>query len=583
MKKYLCLPILVAILFLLSCGKENSPSSEIVRVELPPLVPEFVVDGIEPKPLGYLKAISFPQLIKKVVSVASAIKPGPQVAMLPMMVGMALGDPALTSIDPTASTTMIVFDDLILGGAPSFVLAIKLTAESPVQKQAENIGMNTIEVDGWTLATMNSDLFEQVKDWSSVLSFAQINPENDIEIGVLMGKVFQDLPTMKASALGALSLTPFSPEIQTNLGYLTDILIDELTTVDAAKFDFSLSVEEIILRTTVSAKKETELFNLLDAEMKPFSLDEAKYVSGDGWMDMLVNFNPESLAKYISYLIQKMEKSVDNQQWKEVFTKSLVMMEEGNKLYGGQAAMSYGISDDEDPISFVQVGNTLATAEQWNKLTKDSISMIQQIVSNNDDLEKLGMKYDIKFVDDSKIDGVQINRMDININFTSDLNITDLPPSEYSNTTSTYLAVSDGLYMNATSKEKLLNLLDAKKNDKPVENNLAELINLEQGQIISWRLDIGGYAKMIVSMADNLVSNSLVTFGDVMEDLENLQIPPVTGSSKLGGGRVDSEVRIPVKSIKAGFDFFESYTQKESEKTEWEEIPEDLPEVKAEQ
>jgi len=583
MKKYLCLPFLVAILFLLSCGKENSPSSEIVRVELPPLVPEFVVDGIEPKPLGYLKTISFPQLIKKVVSVASAIKPGPEVAMLPMMVGMALGDPALTSIDPTASTTMIVFDDLILGGAPSFVLAIKLTAESPVQKQAENIGMNTIEVDGWTLATMNSDLFEQVKDWSSVLSFAQINPENDIEIGVLMGKVFQDLPTMKASALGALSLTPFSPEIQTNLGYLTDILIDELTTVDAAKFDFSLSVEEIILRTTVSAKKETELFNLLDAEMKPFSLDEAKYVSGDGWMDMLVNFNPESLAKYISYLIQKMEKSVDNQQWKEVFTKSLVMMEEGNKLYGGQAAMSYGISDDEDPISFVQVGNTLATAEQWNKLITESISMIQQNFPAGDDLEKLGMKYDIKFVDDSKIDGVQINRMDININFTSDLNITDLPPSEYSNTTSSYLAVSDGLYMNATSKEKLLNLLDAKKNDKPVENNLAELINLEQGQIISWRLDIGGYAKMIVSMMDNLVSNSLVTFGDVMEDLENLQIPPVTGSSKLGGGRVDSEVRIPVKSIKAGFDFFESYTQKESEKTEWEEIPEDLPEVKAEQ
>ena len=65
MKKYLCLPFLVAILFLLSCGKENSPSSEIVRVELPPLLPEFVVDGIEPKPLGYLKTISFPQLIKK--------------------------------------------------------------------------------------------------------------------------------------------------------------------------------------------------------------------------------------------------------------------------------------------------------------------------------------------------------------------------------------------------------------------------------------------------------------------------------------------------------------------------------------
>ena len=105
------------------------------------------------------------------------------------------------------------------------------------------------------------------------------------------------------------------------------------------------------------------------------------------------------------------------------------------------------------------------------------------------------------------------------------------------------------------------------------------MINLEQGQIISWRLDLKHYAQMIMSMVNLGGINPL---GDVMEGLENLQILPVTGSSKLGGGRVDSEVRIPVKSIKAGFDFFESYTLKESEKTEWEEIPEDLPEVKAE-
>ena len=410
--KFPFLPFFLVSLFLVGCGNET-PSSQSATVELPSLIPEIDVAGVKPKPMGYVKMISMPRLIKKVVSVASAVKPDPQVAMLPMMAGMALGDPALTSIDPDMPTTMVVFEDITFGGLPSFVLAMKLAADSPVKKQVENIGMKTIEVDGWTLATMNPDFFEQVKDWSSVMSFAQEKPQDDIEIGVLMGKFFKNLPKMKTSVIDALTKTPLAPETKSNLGHFIHILLDEFATLEATKIDFSLSAQEIVIRATMSAKKETELFKLLSAEMKPFSLAEAKYISANGWMDMLVNFNSDSLSEYITYLIQKMDKTDYTAQWKEVFSKSLSMIRESNKLYGGQAAMSFGISNIENPMSFVQLLNTQATPEQWNKSTKESIAILQQLFSDSDELKELGFKYDVTIVDDSKVDGVQVYLMNV--------------------------------------------------------------------------------------------------------------------------------------------------------------------------
>ena len=46
-----------------------------------------------------------------------------------------------------------------------------------------------------------------------------------------------------------------------------------------------------------------------------------------------------------------------------------------------------------------------------------------------------------------------------------------------------------------------------------------------------------------------------------MDGLTELKIPPLTGRGSLGKGRLSSETRIPVRSIKAGFDYFESATQ----------------------
>ena len=63
---------------------------------------------------------------------------------------------------------------------------------------------------------------------------------------------------------------------------------------------------------------------------------------------------------------------------------------------------------------------------------------------------------------------------------------------------------------------------------------------------------------MVMSMVSVGGENPL---GEMMDGLSELKIPPVTGKVRIGSGRVSSEMRIPLKSIKAGFDYFESSTQ----------------------
>ena len=247
-------------------------------------MPEMEFSGTEAKAIGYIKTIALPKLIQKAVSVAQAVKPGPQVAMLPAMAGLALGDPALTSVDQEAPVTALVFDDFRrqANHLPSFVLVMKFSPESPVIKQAENMNMQTMVVDGWTLATMNPQIFKEVEDWSSLLSFAKESPEEDIEMVISMNVFWKNLPKMKKSAIEAIEFATLPPDSKVDAGQIVEALLDELATNEATKLELMLSESEIGFRSTLSAKTEKALFTFLSSKTETHSMEVSKYISGDG-------------------------------------------------------------------------------------------------------------------------------------------------------------------------------------------------------------------------------------------------------------------------------------------------------------
>ena len=572
MKKIHLLILLPYLFLIFGCEKNNSSTAnESVTEPLPRLMPEMEFSGTEAKAISYIKTTSLPKLIQKAVSVANAVKPGPQVAMLPAMAGLALGDPALTSVDQEAPVTALVFDDFSLGGLPSFVLVMKLSPESPVIKQAENMNMQTMEVDGWTLATMNPQLFKEVEDWSSLLSFAKESPEEDIEMVISMNVFWENLPKMKKSAVEAIEFSTLPPDSKVDAGQIVEVLLDELASTEATKLELMLSESEIGFKSTLSAKTETALFTFLSSKTETQSMEVSKYISGDGWMDMLISLNTDSMSIYFNHLFSMLKESVNNKEWKNGFSKFISLMDNSIPLYGGQVATSYRNSaKGKNPISFVQVGEMKGSEEEINNVMNEWVVLLQDMFSKIDPGNEFNINYEINLTEDSEIDGSQVYRFGMKMN--ADDSELDTLLSSYTDTTSYYM-VRDGFYFMTSSKRDLKELYNSFKNKKPVEGNLASEMTLEPGQFMSWRLNLAGYAEMVMSMV-NLGGVNIM--GDAIQGLKELKIPPVTGSAHLGGGRVSTEIRIPLESIKAGVDYFENMKPIESE------IDEDIPEVEVE-
>lgn len=545
MKNLLSVFTPLACLFFLGCGK--SPSSDESAPS--PLVPEIEVPGAKSKPMAYVKTIALPKLIQKAVEVVEAVKPGPQSAMLPMMVGMALGDPALGSIEPDAPCTVLLFDDF-KQSEPTFVLAMKLKPASPVAKQVQTVGLKTIEKEGWTLATMTPSLFDAVTDWTSVLSFVQKAPANDLEAGVLLESFWKEMPDVKDSIVQELG----SPA----MGQLVEVTFDEFASLNATKFELSLSAEEIMLLVTASAFENSELHTLFSSKPKAFSPDVANYVSGGGWMDALVNVDSESLLRYVESVGGRINENTKDEEAKALVNGYIALIRQGTKMYGGQAAMSmsYGLEDAGNPLGFVQVASTQASPSELKKFVSESVALSREMFSNMEIFQSVGLKYDFEFSESARIDGVEVFEFGMKMD-TEGLE-GDIPSALLYSNTRTFFAVLDGKYLAANDEDQISKLLRSVKTGTPVKNNLAEKLSLDEGEIISWQLNLGRYAQMVMSMVEVGGDNQL---GELIDGVVALNVPPLTGKFSLGKSRLSSEIRIPVKSIKAGFDYFESASQ----------------------
>ncbi len=537
MKKLQTLFALIACLSFFGCGNDTDSD----------LVPVIEVPGASAKPMAYAKIIALPKLIQKAVEVVNAVKPGPESAMLPMVVGLALGDASLSSVDSEAPVTVFIFDDFKKGD-PTFVLAMKLEPDSPIKKQAETVGLKTIEEDGWTLATMSPDLFDEVTDWSSILSFAEKDPEEDLEAGVLLDTFWNELPTIKDSITQELG--------SSGMDSMLHLFLDEVANLEATKVEFSMSAEEIMMRATVSAKEETELHALFSSQPSSPDPEILKYVPSGGWMDLVVNLDSASFLKYFDKLVGLVEEKPENTELKEMLASYLSLLRDSIKLYDGQVAMSYRVSEDGNPMDLVGVANTQASASELRELVKKSIGFTQKLSANSELLGSTGLKYDFEFEDAEPIDGIEVLRFGMDMEGEGPLG-QQLEASPFSNV-NMHFAIYEGKYLSATKREELAKILKALKADQPLENNLAGQITLSEGDALAWRLDVVSYARMVMSMVSLGGENPL---GEMMDGLAELKIPPLTGRVSLGKGRLSSEMRIPVKSIKAGFDYFEQATQ----------------------
>ena len=555
-----------------SAAVETSTPNVPVTPKLPPLAPAIELAGAETQPFAYLKTIALPKLLQKAVAVAQAVKPDPQIAMLPALAGMALGDLSLASIDANASMTLFLFDELG-GDDPTFVFAVKLSEDSPVRKQAESLDLVLSDRDGWTLATKAPELFSQVKDWSPLLKVAEQSPQGELEIGILFQPVWQEMPKIKATVEGGLTMSPFDEETQANLAKLIHVILDEVASLDAAKFNLFLSTEEIVARFAMSAKGSTALSAMFSSKANGGNPSVAKYVESGGFLDAVLNYEMSGFIAYVNHVIDKLYPVIEG-ELKAILIQYKEMMAEMTKLYGGQVAMSYDVSAESNAMNIVQIGTTKASPEEFGKLFSESLKLSQDfidgILEQIDVIEEMGIKYELEHTESEPVEGVPTYRYSMKMDMgeaNASLFPTELP---YSNMTYLY-AVTNDHYIMAMDETQLGSLIQVVKGGNGVKNSLAESLPLQPGQSARWSMDVKKYIKLIIgSMGGLLDDESNQKFSQAIDKLE---LAPITGSLSVDDGRFSTGVSIPLKTIKAGVDYFES----EKAASVQEAIPDEIP------
>lgn len=519
----------------------------IAKPEPDLLVPKVELAGSKVQPFVYAKTIALPKLLQKATMIAQAIRPNPENAAIPLMAGTALGDPSLVSVDPKRPVSFFLFD--VFEDDPAFVLVAKLKQDSPIRKTLEGADFTIADKDGWTLATQTPKLFNQVKDWSALLAFARVAPSTDVEFGVRLDPMRKHLQKIKGTINEGLAGSPFEEDTQTSLGKVIEVALDEVATMDSMKINLLLSNKEIITRTTFAAQKGTALAKLFSTKAGGGKVSAAQYLEPGGWMTMVLDWNMENFMAYYEHVGGKLKGSFEG-EFKELLERLDTLTVDWTKAYGGPVAMRYDLAEKEGAMNFVQIGSTELTPEAFAKMITDYSALTQEMMEKIDLFEEAGMKYKFKSGKGKPVKGIPTHRFSMKMEADPELFPGGLPFSEMNY----HFAVVDGHYVTTSDRKELGRLIRSLKKGKSVKNSLAQTLALQPGQMARWSFDVGKYAEFVTGMTGVLDEESMQ---ELVDGIRKLDLVPITGSMSLGSGRFKSDVRIPLKTIKAGIGIME--------------------------
>ena len=507
------------------------------------LFPKLEAPGAEVQPVAYAKTTPLPSLIKKLQSLAKEVQPeNNQTQLLPVIVGAFLGDPTLSSVSPDHSSTVILFDDLQEKNA-TILGVFKLDPNSPIPAQIKTQGLSIKEIEGWTMVSNKPGLFEQVKDWSSIIRFADWQPPTTFEFGCLLNTFHDDLSDQ---------MNHHVPSRSKDEGLVINLLLEELTNVEAITFSLSLLEKEVVLNLRVSARDGTELDKLFSSLPPSQNLNQEKgvsqFVQSGGWMEGVTNLNITSHAVYLEYLLVKLEKGLKDKEVKQLVSSILSMVRKAPTLYSGHSATSYRELGNGDPLGYVQVGSSEASIEDFKELLAETNAFFKQFLVKIETFSGSGsphFKPNFLVKESNPMDGTEVLYVKVNLEpETKGSNI-----SSFSNQ-SVYYCVHDGKYIAATSRKALRKSLRAVKSGKPLKNNLSKKITLGPQYVAAWQLDLLGYGKLIGNVLKESGLN-LSHWTQAIDQAKKMNIPPISGNVGHGNGQYFLQTSIPVKTIRA--------------------------------
>jgi hypothetical protein len=526
-------------------GCASSLSLDSLHANPPPrqLFPKFEAPGAKIQPVAYAKTIPLPSLIQKLQNLANEVQPqNNQAQLLPVLVGAFLGDPTLASVSPDHSSTVIFFDDFQEKNA-SILGVFKLKPNGSIPAQIKAQGLSVKEIDGWTMVTNKPKLIKQIKDWSSIIRFAEWQPPTTIEFGWLLNTFHDDLVDQMNHQV---------PSRSKDEDLVIDLLLEEFANLDAIKFSLSLSNKEVVLNLMASARDDTELSKLFSSLPPSQNLEREKgvsqFVQSGGWMEGVMNLNVSSHAAYLEHLFVKLEKGLKDKEVKQLVSSGLSMIRKSTKLYSGDSATSYRDLGDGDPLGYVQVGSTTASIGDFKDIIAETNVFFEQLLVKIATFSSEGsadFKPNFVVKKSKPIDGTEV--LSVKVNLGPHTKVAKV--LSFANQT-VYYCLHDGKYIAATGRKALRKSLRAVKSGKPLKNNLSKKLTLGPKHAAAWQWDLLGYGKLL----GNELKGSGLTFShwtQLIDQAKKMKIPPISGNAGHGNGQYFLQTSIPVKTIRA--------------------------------
>ena len=440
------------------------------------------------------------------------------------------------------SSTVIFFDDFQEKNA-SILGVFKLKPNGSIPAQIKAQGLSVKEIDGWTMVTNKPKLIKQIKDWSSIIRFAEWQPPTTIEFGWLLNTFHDDLVDQMNHQV---------PSRSKDEDLVIDLLLEEFTNLEAIKFSLSLLEQEIVFNLRVSARDGTQLDKLFSSLPPSQNLDREKgvsqFVQSGGWMEGVMNLNVSSHAAYLEHLFVKLEKGLKDKEVKQLVSSGLSMIRKSTKLYSGDSATSYRDLGDGDPLGYVQVGSTTASIGDFKDIIAETNVFFEQLLVKIATFSSEGsadFKPNFVVKKSKPIDGTEV--LSVKVNLGPHTKVAKV--LSFANQT-VYYCLHDGKYIAATGRKALRKSLRAVKSGKPLKNNLSKKITLGPQYVAAWQLDLLGYGKLIGNVLKESGLN-LSHWTQAIDQAKKMNIPPISGNVGHGNGQYFLQTSIPVKTIRA--------------------------------
>lgn len=488
--------------------------------------------------LAVLRAPAPKVLSEKILGVARKIVPGPQTEALPFMLGGMLGDPMLDGFSPTENLGVVLFeneDDLLP------VLVLKLTDESPLRQTLPHFNLHLQEFDGWTFGLQEEDAKRLIEGRESEL-ISKVREERlfDLELSI-------------ASSELAKKLRDFSGDLP-QLGGIEDKMLRPLIAGVAAETDsvsdfrvgIDLSPEAIRQALYLQATPGSELAAFLD-QKRPENYDFAKFIPASDPVLFLAGSDIEATRRYFNHFFKSFLDQATGEDQKilqeiDALTKRYFDQTDGRS--GGTFALQENMI-----MEMTQVSSSTLSNSELIEFLKEGLSLSNKLLEH-EIWKSLGIDGESEkeelLLNQSEINGIPIHTV------RADYPAFDQSEEEATvemKTQEIHYALIDGYLINTSSLPRMAGLIEAIQKGEPVENNLGSAIDLGENKLAAWRVDLIGYIGEVLL---ELPASS----HQVIKQLQEKNLPPISGWATAQNGRGRVETTIPVDTVAAIYQAF---------------------------